>query len=162
MVKNLHVTVPLRLNFLCFTSFCFKFSFCFNMKQIQSKKLPKNIEQLLYYKTILLSNMLQQESNLNAIHIGSGLLKFIYQNCCKTNCAHSYQEFGSGSALLQVLGYSNYKVQNSRQPCFWVCKHTQVLFLADCSFKVSERPSKFAVKVHIVIVLSAQSITAWT
>ena len=31
--------------------------------------------------------------------------------------------------------------------CCWVCKHTQNLFLPDCSFKICEKPSQFFPKL---------------
>ena len=39
--------------------------------------------------------------------------------------------------------------------CYWVHKHTHILFSPDCLFKVCEKPSKFAVGVRVVIVVSA-------
>ena len=45
------------------------------------------------------------------------------------------------------------------------CKHTQVIFLLDCSqlpFKVNENPKKFAVNVCVVMVVTVLSITAPT
>ena len=35
--------------------------------------------------------------------------------------------------------------------CYWVCKHTQVLFLPDCSFKICKKPSKFSESIRVVL-----------
>ena len=49
----------------------------------------------------------------------------------------------------QLQGHSIFSLGLSNN-CYWVClyrmfKHTQVPFLPECSFKICERPSKFAV-----------------
>ena len=38
--------------------------------------------------------------------------------------------------------------------CYWVCKHTQVLFLPSFSFKICEKPSKFLKSVLVVLSVS--------
>ena len=35
--------------------------------------------------------------------------------------------------------------------CYWVCKHTQVLFSPDCSFKIWKKPSKFSESIRVVL-----------
>ena len=34
--------------------------------------------------------------------------------------------------------------------CYWICKHTQVFFLPDCSYKICEKPTKSAICVCVV------------
>ena len=34
---------------------------------------------------------------------------------------------------------------------YWVCKHTQVLFSPDCSFKICKKPSKFSESIRVVL-----------
>ena len=65
----------------------------------------------------------------------------------------------SGHALL-ALGYWQPLIFNFSKQCY--CKHTQELFSSNCSFKFSERPSKFAVNVRIVVFVNAQSTTTPT
>ena len=47
-------------------------------------------------------------------------------------------DYANTQIFPQVRGFSylNY--------CYWVCKHTQVLFSPDCFFKICEKPSKFS------------------
>ena len=37
--------------------------------------------------------------------------------------------------------------------CYWVCKHTLIIFFPDCSFKSCENPSKFSESVGVVFFL---------
>ena len=38
--------------------------------------------------------------------------------------------------------------------CYWVCIHTHVPFLPDCTFKICEKPSKFYENVWVVLSVS--------
>ena len=66
----------------------------------------------------------------------------------KSSVTTRTQKFSVDTAVFKLLNY-----------CNWMCKHTQIFFLPDCSFKICEKPSKFSKSVRVVFDVSAQSLT---